>query len=208
MEHGYQLNVHAIGDRGNRETLDIFEQAYAAQGDGDYRWRVEHAQHLHPDDIPRFGALGVIASMQGVHATSDGPWVEPKLGSQRTREGAYVWQKLMESGAVIMNGTDAPVEDVDPLASYYATVSRKMNNGGVFFADQRMSRLEALQSYTINAAYGAFEEDIKGSLTVGKLADITVLSQDVMTIDEDAIPSTEIVYTIVGGEVVYRGAGG
>jgi len=119
-----------------------------------------------------------------------------------------VWQKLMESGAVIINGTDAPVEDVDPLASYYATVSRKMNNGGVFFADQRMSRLEALQSYTINAAYGAFEEDIKGSLTVGKLADITVLSQDVMTIDEDAIPRTEIVYTIVGGEVVYRGAGG
>ena len=209
LEHGFQLCVHAIGDRANRETLDLFERAFRATlGAQDLRWRIEHAQHLHPDDIPRFGALGVIASMQGVHATSDGPWVEPKLGSQRTREGAYVWQKLMESGAVIRNGPDAPVEDVDPLASYYATVSRKMNNGGVFFADQRMSRLEALQSYTINAAYGAFEEDIKGSLTVGKLADITVLSQDVMTIDEDAIPSTEIVYTIVGGEVVYRGAGG
>ncbi|MEE2897457.1 MAG: amidohydrolase [Gemmatimonadota bacterium] len=207
MENGYQLNVHAIGDRANRETLDIFEEAYSAQGDGDYRWRVEHAQHLHPDDIPRFGALGVIASMQGVHATSDGPWVEPKLGAQRAREGAYVWQKLMASGAVIMNGTDAPVEDVDPLASYYATVSRTMNNGGVFFADQRMSRLEGLQSYTINAAFGAFEEDIKGSLTVGRFADVTVLSLDIMTVAEEEIPDTEVVYTIVGGEVVYRGGG-
>jgi predicted amidohydrolase YtcJ len=169
--------------------------------------RVEHAQHLHPDDIPRFGALGVIASMQGVHATSAGPWVEPKLGAQRAREGAYVWQKLMASGAVIMNGTDAPVEDVDPLASYYATVSRTMNNGGVFFADQRMSRLEGLRSYTINAAFGAFEEDIKGSLTVGRFADVTVLSLDIMTVAEEEIPDTEVVYTIVGGEVVYRRGG-
>ena len=205
MEHGYQLNVHAIGDRGNRETLDIFEEAYGAQGPGDYRWRVEHAQHLHPDDIPRFGELGVIASMQGVHATSDGPWVEPKLGAERTEEGAYVWKKLMDSGAIVMNGTDAPVEDVDPVASYYSTVSRRMNTGDVFYADQRMTRVEALESYTIHAAYGAFEEDIKGTLEVGKLADIVVLSRDVLTIDEDAIPGTDVVYTIVGGEVVYRG---
>jgi predicted amidohydrolase YtcJ len=205
MEHGDQLNVHAIGDRANRETLDIFEAAYAADGGEDYRWRVEHAQHLNPADIGRFGELGVIAAMQGVHATSDGPWVEPKLGAQRAAEGAYVWQKLMESGAVIMNGTDAPVEDVDPMISYYSTVSRVMNNGEVYFPDQRMSRLEALKSYTINAAYGAFEDDVKGSLVVGKFADITVLSQDIMTIDEAAIPNTEIVYTIVGGEVVYEG---
>ena len=205
MEHGYQLNVHAIGDRANRETLDIFEAAYAAAGGEDYRWRVEHAQHLNPDDIGRFGELGVIAAMQGIHATSDGPWVEPKLGAQRAAEGAYVWQKLMESGAVIMNGTDAPVEDVDPMVSYYSTVSRVMNNGEVYFPDQRMSRLEALESYTINAAYGAFEDDVKGSLVVGKFADITVLSQDIMTIDEAAIPDTKIVYTIVGGEVVYEG---
>ena len=137
MEHGYQLNVHAIGDRANRETLDIFEAAYAAAGGEDYRWRVEHAQHLNPDDIGRFGELGVIAAMQGVHATSDGPWVEPKLGAQRAAEGAYVWQKLMESGAVIMNGTDAPVEDVDPMISYYSTVSRVMNNGEIYFPDRR-----------------------------------------------------------------------
>ena len=208
MEHGYQLNVHAIGDRGNRETLDIFEEAYTEAGEGDYRWRVEHAQHLHPDDIPRFGELGVIASMQGVHATSDGPWVEPKLGEERSRDGAYVWQEIMRHGGMVMNGTDAPVEDVDPIASYFATVSRRMANGGVFYGDQRMSRLEALESYTKNAAYGAFEEDLKGTLAVGKLADVTVLSQDILTVDEAAIPDTEVLYTIVGGEVVYRGGAG
>lgn len=204
-EHGYQLCVHAIGDRANRETLDIFEAAYAAAGAEDLRWRVEHAQHLHPDDIPRFGALGVIASMQGIHCTSDGPWVEPKLGAQRAEEGAYVWQKLMESGAVVTNGTDAPVEDVDPIASYYATVSRRMNNGEVFYPDQRMSRLEALRSYTLNTAYAAFEEDLKGSITVGKLADITVLDRDILTIPEEEVAGTQIVHTIVGGEVVYSG---
>jgi predicted amidohydrolase YtcJ len=208
MQYDYQLNVHAIGDRGNRETLDIFQEAYSAQGDGDYRWRVEHAQHLHPDDIPRFGELGVIASMQGVHATSDGPWVEPKLGARRTEDGAYAWQKIMNSGGLIMNGTDAPVEDVDPLASYYSTVSRRMNDGGVFLPGERMSRMEALRSYTITAAYGAFEEDLKGTLEVGKLADVTVLSQNLLTVDEDLIPETEVLFTIVGGEVVYRGEGG
>ena len=207
MQHGYQFNVHAIGDRGNRETLDIFERAYAAAGPGDYRWRIEHAQHLHPDDIPRFGQLGVIASMQGVHATSDGPWIGAKIGPQRSEEGAYVWQSLMGSGAVVMNGTDAPVEDVDPIASWYASVSRMMANGERLYPEQSMSREEALRSYTINAAYGAFEEDIKGTLAVGKLADVTVLTQDVMTIDEASIPATAVAYTIVGGEVVYAGAG-
>ena len=204
-EHGYQLGVHAIGDRANRETLDIFEPILLAAEGEDLRWRVEHAQHLHLDDIARFGQLGVIASMQGVHCTSDGPWVEPKLGAQRAEEGAYVWQKLMATGAVISNGTDAPVEDVDPIASYYATISRMMNNGEAFYPEQRMSRLEALQSYTINAAYAAFEEDTKGSITVGKLADITVLDRDIMTIPEAEVAGTQIAHTIVGGEVVYSG---
>ena len=205
MEHGFQLGVHAIGDRGNRVVLDIFEEAFEENPDQeDVRWRVEHAQHLHPDDIPRFGALGVIASMQAVHATSDGPWVIARLGDERAEWGAYVWQDLMQAGAVVTNGTDAPVEDVDPLASYYATVSRRMNNGEVFYPEQRMSRLEALKSYTINVAWAGFEEDIKGSLEVGKLADVTVLTKDIMTIPENEIPSTEIAYTIVGGEVMYR----
>jgi predicted amidohydrolase YtcJ len=209
-EHGYQLCVHAIGDRANRETLDIFERAFAAHPElQGLRWRVEHAQHLNLDEIPRFAELGVIASMQGIHATSDGPWVEPKLGAKRAEEGAYVWQKLMQSGAVVTNGTDAPVEDVDPLASYYASVSRMMNNGERFYPDQRMSRLEALKSYTINSAYAAFEEDIKGTLTPGKLADVTVLSQNILAVAEEEIPATRVDMTIVGGEIVYRaGSGG
>jgi predicted amidohydrolase YtcJ len=203
-EHDFQLCVHAIGDRANRETLDIFEAAYVANpAKTDMRWRVEHTQHLHPDDIPRFGQLGVIASMEGIHCTSDAPYVLERLGQKRAEEGAYVWQKLMQSGAVVTNGTDAPVEDVDPIASFYATVSRRLKDGTVFFPDQRMSRMEALQSYTINGAYAAFEEDIKGSLTPGKLADVTILSKDIMTIPEDEILTTEVVYTIVGGKVMY-----
>ena len=205
MKYEYQFNVHAIGDRGNREALDLFEEAYSSAGPGDYRWRIEHAQHLNSDDIPRFAQIGVIASVQGVHATSDGPWIEAKLGMRRAEEGAYVWRKLIESGAVVMNGTDAPVEDLDPIANYYSTVSRRMASGDVLFPDQRMTRVEALRSYTTQAAYGAFEEELKGTLEVGKLADVTVLSQDILTIEEDRISETEVVATIVGGELVYRG---
>ncbi len=205
IQHGYQLCVHAIGDRANRETLDIFEQAFQAHPDKkDLRWRVEHAQHLSAADIPRFGKLGVIAAMQGVHCTSDAPYVLLRLGPQRAEEGAYVWQKLMKSGAVVGNGTDAPVEDVSPLASFYASVSRKLKDGSVFYPDQRMSREEALKSYTWNNAYAAFEEKVKGSLEPGKLADITVLSRDILTIPEDQIPSTDVVYTIVGGKVMFQ----
>jgi predicted amidohydrolase YtcJ len=204
LQHGYQLCVHAIGDRANRETLDLFERAFRARGGGkDLRWRVEHAQHLHPDDIPRFGALGVIAAMQGIHATSDGPWVPRRLGERRTREGAYVWQKLLRTGARIANGTDTPVEDVSPVASFYASVSRRLPDGSVFSADQRLSREEALRSYTIDAAWAAFEEASKGSLEPGKLADVTVLSRDIMTVPESEIPGTEVVHTILGGQVVY-----
>ncbi len=205
LDNDFQLCVHAIGDRANRETLDVYQAAFEANPDkSGLRWRIEHAQHLHPDDIPRFGQLGVIAAMQGIHCTSDGPWVIPRLGEQRAREGAYVWRDLWDTGAVISNGTDAPVEDVDPIASYYATVSRKMKDGKAFFPEQRLTRTEALQTYTIKAAYAGFEEEIKGSLTPGKLADITVLSKDIMTIPEDEIPTAEVVYTIVGGKVMYR----
>jgi predicted amidohydrolase YtcJ len=204
MQNGFQLCVHAIGDRANRETLDIFERTFTANpAKKDLRWRVEHAQHLSAADIPRFGKLGVIASMQGIHCTSDAPYVLQRLGRQRAAEGAYVWQKLMKSGAVVANGTDAPVEDVDPIPNYYASVSRKLKDGSVFFPDQRMSRMEALKSYTINGAYAAFEEGNRGSLKVGKYADITVLSKDILTIPEDQIPSARVTYTIVGGKVLY-----
>ncbi|MDQ3488827.1 MAG: amidohydrolase, partial [Acidobacteriota bacterium] len=202
MQHGYQLCVHAIGDRANRETLDIFEAAFKANPDKkDVRWRVEHAQHLNPNDIPRFAKLGVIASMQGIHCTSDAPYVPARLGDQRAEEGAYVWQKLMKSGALVTNGTDAPVEDVDPIASYYASVSRKIKDGTVFYPDQRMNRMEALRSYTINTARAAFEEDSKGTLKVGKYADMVVLSKDILTVAEEEIPTAQVMYTVVGGKV-------
>jgi predicted amidohydrolase YtcJ len=197
--------VHAIGDRANRETLNIFEEAFKANpGKKDLRWRVEHAQHLHPADIPRFGKLGVIASMQGVHATSDAPYVPARLGAKRAQEGAYVWQKLMKSGAAVTNGTDAPVEDLDPIAGYYATVSRRTKDGTVFYPAERMSRMEALKSYTINNAYAAFQEQTLGSLKPGKYADIVVLTKDILTIPEDEIPSAQVHYTIVGGKIRYQ----
>jgi predicted amidohydrolase YtcJ len=203
--HGYQMNIHAIGDRGNREVLDIYEEIFTENGGSgaDRRWRIEHAQHIHPDDVPRFGQLGVIAAMQGVHCTSDAPWVFARLGEERAGSGAYVWQDLMQSGAVVTNGTDTPVEDISPIESFYSTVSRRTADGSVFFPEQRMSREEALYSYTMANAFAAFEEDIKGSLSVGKLADITVLDRDIMTIPEEEIPGTLVDHTIVGGEIRY-----
>jgi predicted amidohydrolase YtcJ len=206
VKNDYQMAIHAIGDRGNREVLNIYEETFKRHPEKngkDLRWRIEHAQHISAADIPRFGALGVIASMEGIHCTSDAPYVFARLGPKRAEEGAYVWQKLMKSGAVIANGTDAPVEDVDPIPSFYASVSRRTKDGTVFFPDQRMSRMEALKSYTINAAYAAFDETIKGSLRPGKLADVTVFSKDLMTVPDDQIPSAQVLYTIVGGQVQY-----
>ncbi len=144
--------------------------------------------------------------MQGIHCTSDAPWVLARLGYERASEGAYVWQKLMQSGAVVTNGTDTPVEDVSPIASYYATVSRRLDDGSVFFGDQRMSRMDALRSYTNNAAYAAFEEDSRGSLEPGKLADMVILSEDIMKIDAKEILDTKVLTTILDGEIVYEDA--
>jgi predicted amidohydrolase YtcJ len=204
LEQGFQLNTHAIGDRANREVLDLYQRTFEAQpGKTDLRWRIEHAQHLHPDDIGRFAELGVIAAMQGIHCTSDGPWVYKRLGVRRAEEGAYVWRKLIDSGAVVTNGTDVPVEPIDPIASFHASISRRLGDGSTFFPDQRMTREEALASYTIHNAHAAFEEHLKGSLTPGKLADIAVLSKDIMTIPEEEIPGVTVVWTILGGRVVY-----
>lgn len=201
--HDFQVNIHAIGDRANRVVLDLYESLYG-NDDNDFRWRIEHAQHIHPDDIPRFGSLGVIPAMQGIHATSDAPWVFRRLGAERAQSGAYRWQTLWQTGAVVTNGTDAPVEDIDPIASYHATVTRVLSDGSVFYPEERLSREQALQSYTLNNAYAAFEEEIKGSLTPGKLADITVLSKDILTIPDEEILSTKVLYTIVGGIVKYQ----
>jgi predicted amidohydrolase YtcJ len=208
VKHGFQVNTHAIGDRANRETLDIYERVWkAAEVDGnDLRWRIEHAQHIDPDDVPRFAELGVIAAMQGVHATSDGPWIPSRLGEERSKVTSYPWRDLINAGAIIGNGTDTPVEKIDPIASFYSSVSRMDIDGNRFNAEHVMTREEALQSYTINNAFAAFEEGIKGSLTPGKYADIVVLSQDLLTVDEEAIPDTTVDITIVGGKVKYTRA--
>ena len=204
IANGYQYCIHAIGDRANREVLDIFEAAFKANpSDESRRWRIEHAQHIDPADIPRFGQLGVIASMQGIHCTSDAVFVLQRLGARRAEQGAYVWQELLKTGAVVTNGSDAPVEDIDPIASFYATVTRKLKDGKEFFPEQKMTRAEALESYTLSCAYAAFEEEIKGSLTTGKLADIVVLSNDIMTCPEEEIRDAKVDLTIVGGKVAY-----
>ena len=198
-----QLCVHAIGDRANRATLDIVND-YSRQVDSALRWRNEHAQHLHPDDIPRFAETGTIASMQAIHATSDAPFVQTRLGEQRAREGAYAWRALWDAGAVVTNGTDAPVEEVSALASLYAMITRKKpGQDGAFIPEQALTREEAIAAYTINNAYAAFEEQIKGSLEVGKYADFIVLDRDLLTCQVDSIPSTVVEQTWVGGKQVY-----
>jgi predicted amidohydrolase YtcJ len=209
LKHGFQVCSHAIGDRTNREILDRYEKAFQENPEKatDHRFRIEHAQHLHPADIPRFGKLGVIASMQAIHMSSDRPWAIERLGEKRIKEGAYVWQSLLASGAKIVNGTDAPVEPINPIACFYASVTRKTLKGepeGGYEPKEKMTREQALRSYTLDAAYGAFEENVKGSIEVGKLADFTVFSQDLMTITEDDILKTSVEMTVVGGRVVYE----
>jgi predicted amidohydrolase YtcJ len=208
IKHNYQLCVHAIGDRANREVLDLFERLFVKHkvNGADLRWRIEHAQHIDPADIPRFKQLGVIASMQANHATSDGPFVVARLGERRAKLGSYAWRSLLDAGAVVINGTDVPVEPVNPLGSFHASVTRQMANGERFFPEQCMTRHEALSSYTRDAAFAAFEEREKGTLTPGKLADIVVLTHDLRTVHDDDIPKTRVAYTIVGGKVVYDAA--
>ena len=205
IQNSFQLCVHAIGDRANREALNLYESVFQVNpGKTDLRWRIEHAQHLDPADIPRFGKLGVIAAMQGIHCTSDAPYVIARLGEKRAAEGAYAWRKLLDSGATVGNGTDAPVEDVDPIASFYATVTRKGKDGKAFFPEERLTRMEALRTYTINNAYAAFEDREKGTLEKGKLADITILSKDILTVPDEEIRDARVTFTIVGGKVQYE----
>ena len=186
--------------------MNIFEKEFKSQKDKkDWRWRIEHAQHLSVEDIPRFKELEVIASMQGVHCTSDAPFVVKRLGEERAREGAYAWRSLLDNGVRIANGTDAPVEDVSALESFYASVTRKRKDTGLeFFTEQKMTRMEGIHSYTLGNAYAAFEEKDKGSLSIGKLADIVVLSKNLLTCPDDEILDTKVLYTIVGGKIKYK----
>jgi predicted amidohydrolase YtcJ len=208
LEHGFQVCSHAIGDRTNREVLDRYEIAFKENPgkSKDARFRIEHAQHLSLSDIPRFAKLGVIASMQTVHLSSDRPWAIARLGQKRITDGAYVWQSLLRTGAKVINGTDVPVEPINPIASFYSAVSRKTLKGipeGGYEPDQKMTRDQALRASTIDAAFGAFEEKIKGSIQQGKLADFTIFSQDLMTVPESDLLKTEIAMTVVDGKIVW-----
>lgn len=217
-QHKLQCCVHAIGDRANREVLNVFEanlpmlkispeaarSGYGASRGG-LRWRVEHAQHIDVQDIPRFAQLGVIASMQAIHCTSDAPFVVKRLGVERARTGAYAWRSLLDAGARLADGTDAPVEDVNPLPCLYAAVTRKRADTGLeFFPQQCMRREEALLSYTIWNAWAAFEEQEKGSLTPGKMADIVVLSNDLLHCPPEEILKTKVIKTIIAGKVAFQ----
>lgn len=205
LKDGYQVSVHAIGDRANHEVLDVFQQIFAAHPESrDLRWRIEHAQHLEASDIPRFGELHVIASMQSIHACSDGPYVIQRLGEERASVGAYAWRKIIDAGGIVANGTDAPVEDIDPIPNFACAVTRKLNNGQTFFPKEDMTREEALRSYTINAAYATFQDERLGSITPGKYADLVILSKDIMTVPADEIATAVVDETIVGGKVVYQ----
>lgn len=209
LKSGFQVCSHAIGDRANREILDRYEKAFKANpgATDDHRFRIEHAQHLHPEDIPRFSELGVVPAMQAIHMSSDRPWAIDRLGEKRIVEGAYVWQTLLESGVKIVNGTDVPVEPINPLASFYASVSRKTLEGtpeGGYEPAQKMTREQALRSYTLDAAYGAFEESIKGSIQAGKLADFTVFSKNIMEVPENELLDTKVDMTVFGGKLVYQ----
>ena len=205
MQHDYQLAIQGIGDRAYRELLNIYEAEMAKHPEKtDLRWRIEHAQVIHPDDIPRTVELGVIPAVQGIFACSDGPWVVDRLGPERTRERGYIFNTLAEAGLVPTNGTDPPVDEIDPIASFHCSVTRLLPDGTKFQPQEVYSRERALYSYTMGNAIAAFEEDIKGSITPGKLADITVLSQDLLTVPDDEIMNTEIVMTILGGAVRYR----
>ena len=204
INNGFQLCTHAIGDKGNREILNIYESTFKKYPDkNELRWRIEHAQHLSNRDIDRFSKLGIIAAMQGIHCTSDAVFVKKRLGAVRAKQGAYVWRKLIDSGALICNGTDAPVESVNTINNYYATVTRKLSDGSSFYPEQKMTRLEALKSYTINGAYASFQEDKVGSIENGKLADIVVLSNDLLNIPDEQIKSTKVLMTIVGGKILH-----
>ena len=205
IEHDYQMAIQGIGDRAYRVLLDIYEAEFDRHPDKtDLRWRIEHAQVIHPDDVARTVELGVIPAVQGIFACSDGPWVEDRLGPERTEERGYIFNTLADAGAVPTNGTDPPVDEIDPIASFDCSVRRQLGDGSYFQPQEAYSRERALYSYTMGNAIAAFEEDIKGSITPGKLADIAVMSQNLLTVPDDAILDTEITMTILGGKIVYR----
>jgi len=206
LRQGYQVCTHAIGDRANHETLNAYAVALSRRPTRNHRFRIEHAQLLAPEDIPRFQRLGVIPSMQPTHCTSDMRWAETRVGPQRAA-GAYAWASLLRTGVPIAGGSDFTVESHNPFLGVYAAITRQNADGeppGGWHPEQRMTRQEVLRSFTLDAAYAAFEEDSKGSLEPGKLADFIVIDRDVMTCEPAQILNTRVLQTVIGGEVVYR----
>lgn len=214
LRSGIQIETHAIGDRGNRLVLDLYEKAFAAvpvseRKVAEPRWRIEHAQVIAPEDVPRFAKLGVIASMQPSHAIGDLYFAPSRLGKARLG-GAYAWRSLIDAGAVIAGGSDAPVERGEPMIEFYAALARRGLDGFAnedWRREQRVTRAEALKMFTVWPAFAAFEEHERGTIAVGKVADFTVLSADVMEIAEAEILRTRCVMTVIGGEVVWEERG-
>ena len=210
LRRGIQVETHAIGDRANRMILDLYEQAFkAVPAEGrkirEPRWRVEHAQIVDPVDIARFARLGVIASMQPSHAISDLFFAPARLGMDRL-VGAYAWKSFLDSGTIICGGSDAPVERGEPMIEFYAAIARKSirgESGQGWHPEQAVSREQALKMFTLWPAYAVFEEEEKGSIEEGKLADFTVLSRDIMQIPAPEILKTRAETTVIGGEIVY-----
>jgi predicted amidohydrolase YtcJ len=195
-----QLCSHGIGDRGNREILNIYEKYLVDKKSADLRWRIEHAQHLDTSDIPRFNQLGVIASMQTIHCTSDAPFVVKRLGAERAKNGAYAWRSLLNHGARIANGTDCPVESINPFQCMYAAITRKrLDTGMEFFPEQKLNRLEALRSYTIWNAYAAKEESIKGSLEKNKVADFIIVNHNLLNCSDLELAETKVEKVFISG---------
>ncbi|GJM63722.1 amidohydrolase [Persicobacter diffluens] len=209
LNHGFQVCAHAIGDQANRAMLDHFQKAFQLRDlkPQNYRFRIEHAQHIHPKDLNRFAEMGVIPSIQTIHFASDRPWAIDKLGKERIEKGSYAWQTLWKSGAIIINGTDAPVEPLNPIENFYAAVSRKTLKGtpeGGYEAWEKLSRQQALEASTANAAFAAFQETISGEIAKGKLADFTIYNQNLMEVPEQEILNTKIMYTIIGDSIYYQ----
>jgi predicted amidohydrolase YtcJ len=207
LRAGFQVGTHAIGDRGNRLVLDAYEAAFKQVPAKDARFRIEHAQVISPQDIPRFAQLGVIPSMQATHQTSDMPWAEARLGSERVK-GAYAWRSLLKTGAIIPDGTDFPVEAVSPLLTFHAAVTRQNPDNqpaGGWYPAERMTREEALKSMTLWAAYAGFQEGVMGSLSPGKYADFVVLDRDIVAAAPAAMLATRVIATYLGGVAVYSG---
>lgn len=206
LDRGFQVCTHAIGDAANRMALDEYEKALKDRPRENCRLRIEHCQVLAPQDLPRFGKLGVIASMQPTHATSDMSWAQDRLGSERIK-GAYAWRSVLQSGGRLALGSDFPIESPNPLWGIYAAITRQDQNGrppGGWFPEQKLTVEEAVRGFTLDAAYAEFAETSRGSIEVGKLADFTVLDRDIFNLPPQEILKTQVEYTIVGGHIVWR----